>query len=111
MPRRLKKTAHEIVQKQYPDAKVLRLTIFTEEWSEESVVEWTDTTHSAVRARTTQTLKFCAAIKDKDGVFRDFGYLNQDKKSDGSWGKTYGHMARYHAPMLESNVDKDDPTN
>ncbi len=105
----LKKTAQEIVQKQYPDAKVLRLTIFTEEWSEESVVEWTDTTHSAVRARTTQTLKFCAAIKDKDGVFRDFGYLNQDKKSDGSWGKTYGHMAKYHAPMLESNVDKDAP--
>ncbi|MEW6744673.1 MAG: hypothetical protein AB1486_18105 [Planctomycetota bacterium] len=105
----LKKFAESLVPKDHPGAQVLRLTIFTEDWKEETVIEWTDTTRTALRKRTTRTLMFCTAFKDKDGVFRDFGYLNQNLKSDGSWGPTYGHLTKFRSPMLEENVAKNEP--
>ena len=101
--------ARKLVPKTHEGAEVLRLTIFTEDWKEETVTEWTDTTHSALRTRTTRTLMFCVAFQDKEGVFRDFGYLNQNRTSGGGWGNTYGHLAKYRAPMLKENVAKDGP--
>ncbi len=69
---------------------------------------WTDTTRTALRHRTTRTMMFCVAFKDIAGVFRDFGYLNQDRTGD-AWGPIYGHLAKYRAPMLAENVGKDEP--
>jgi hypothetical protein len=105
----LKEVAKKIVTRTFEGAEVLRLTIFSEDWKEETVTEWTDTTRSALRTRTTRELRFSAAFQDKDGVFRDFGYLNQDRKSDGTWGATYGHLTKFRAPMLKENVVKDEP--
>lgn len=105
----LKAFAKKLVPKTHEGAEVLRLTLYKPDWKEETVTEWTDTTHSALRTRTTRTLMFCVAFKDKDGVYRDFGYLNQDRLSSGGWGPTYGHLAKYRAPMLEENVKKDAP--
>jgi len=104
----LKKFATALVPKTHDGAEVLRLTIYTPDWKEETVTEWTDSTHSALRTRTTRTLMFNVAFKTADGVFRDFGYLNQDRRSDGTWGATYGHLAKYRDPMLEENVNKDE---
>ncbi len=105
----LKKFAKSLVRKAHDGAKLLRLTIYKPDWKEETVTEWTDTTRSALRTRTTRTLLFNVAIKTSDGVFRDFGYLNQDRRSDGTWGATYGHLAKYRDPMLEENVSKNEP--
>lgn len=103
---RLKTFARARVPADHPGATALRVTIFTPAWSEESVVEWTDSTKTAIRSRTTRTLKFSVAFKDQTGVSRDIGYLNQDRKRDGTWGPVYGHLAKYKAPMLEKNVAK-----
>jgi hypothetical protein len=100
--------ARTLVPRDHEGAKALRVTIFTPEWKQETVVEWTDSTRTALRVRTTRTLMFCVALEDGEGVFRDFGYLNQDRTADGAWGATYGHCARYRAPMLEENVSKDE---
>ena len=100
--------AIKLIDKRYKGAKVLRVTIFTPEWKEETVTEWTDTTHSAIRTRTTRELMVCLATEHSDGVFRMFGYLNQDRKSDGSWGPTYGHLTDTRDPMLKENVKKDE---
>ncbi|UCG33904.1 MAG: hypothetical protein JSU68_04555, partial [Phycisphaerales bacterium] len=105
----LKTFARKLVPKTHEGAEVLRLTIFTPDWKEETVVEWTDTTRSALRKRTTRTLMFMVAFRDTEGVFRDIGYLNQDRTSDGGWGPTYGHLAKYRNPMLQENVEKDEP--
>jgi len=104
----LKEFAKKLVPKAHDGAEVLRLTICSPDWKEETVTEWTDTTHSALRTRTTRTLMFNAAFKISGEVFRDFGYLNQDRRSDGTWGATYGHLAKYRDPMLEENVNKDE---
>jgi hypothetical protein len=105
----LKTFAKTLVPKAHEDATVLRLTIYTPDWKEETVTEWTDTTRTALRTRTTRTLMFNVAFKVKDGVFRDFGYLNQDRRTAGNWGSTYGHLAKYRDPMLEENVARDEP--
>ena len=105
----LRAFAEKLVPKTHDGAKVLRLTLYQPEWKEETVTEWTDTTHSALRTRTTRTLMFCVAFEDDKGVFRDFGYLNQNRTSDGGWGPTYGHLAKYRNPMLKENVEKDEP--
>lgn len=102
----LKAFARARVPTDHPGAAALRVTIFTPKWNVESVVEWTDTTKTAIQTRTTRTLKFSVAFKDKSGVFRDIGYLNQNRKSDGTWGPVYGHLAKFRAPMLEENVNK-----
>jgi hypothetical protein len=104
----LKKFAKALVPKTHEGAEVLRLTIYKPDWKEETVTEWTDSTNSALRTRTTRTLVFNVAFKDKDGVFRDLGYLNQDRRSDGGWGPTYGHLAKYRDPMLKENVAKNE---
>ena len=104
----LKAFAETLVTKAHNGVEVLRLTIYKPDWKEETVTEWTDTTHSALRTRTTRTLLFNVAFKTSEGVFRDFGYLNQDRRADGSWGDTYGHLAKYRDPMLEENVGKDE---
>lgn len=104
----LRAFAKQLVPKKYEDAKPLRVTIFTPEWKEETVVEWTDSTHSALRRRTTRELMFCVASEQPDGVFRLFGYLNQDRQSDGTWGAVYGHLTDTRDPMLKENVDKDE---
>ncbi len=104
----LKAFATKRVPKDHPGAKALRLTLFTPEWKEETVVEWTDTSRTAIRKRTTRTLMFCVAFEDGEGVFRDFGYLNQNRSADGTWGPIYGHCAKFRAPMLKANVGKDE---
>lgn len=105
----LKKFAAKILDKpKYKGVKCLRVTIFTPEWKEETVTEWTDTTHSAIRTRTTRQLMACFATEHKDGVFRMFGYLFQDRQSDGSWGSTYGHLTDTRDPMLKDNINKDE---
>lgn len=98
----------KLVPKKYEGAKPLRVTIFTPDWKEETVVEWTDSTHSALRKRTTRQLMTCVASEQEDGVFRLFGYIHQDRQSDGSWGPVYGHLTDTRDPMLKENVTKDE---
>ena len=104
----LQEFAAKLIGKKHKGAKVLRVTIFTPEWKEETVTEWTDTTHTAIHTRTTRELMVCLATEHSDGVFRMFGYLNQDRKSDGGWSSTYGHLTDTRDPMLKDNVKKDE---
>jgi hypothetical protein len=105
----LRAAAKQRVPVDHEGAEALRVTIFTPSWKEETVTEWTDTTRSALRVRTTRTLMFTVAFRTKDGVFRDVGYLDQDRTADGSWGPTYAPLAKFRAPMPEANVEKDEP--
>ncbi|MBU1711093.1 MAG: hypothetical protein KKE17_13905 [Proteobacteria bacterium] len=86
----------------------LRCTIIDENWREESVEEWTDTSKTTLRWRTTrhQTAQVAAA---SDGVRLITVALAQDKLSDGGWGPLYGNLHQGSDPMLESNVSKNGP--
>ena len=105
----LKAFAESVLTKKHLKAKVLRVTLVKEGWSEATVSEWTDSTRSAWRTRTTREMMACLAGKDDTGVYRYFAYLNQDKTSSGQWDALYGHLAQGRDPMLEANVGKDTP--
>ncbi len=106
----LRRKVETIVKEKSAGATVLRTTLPDPAWEEESVVEWTDTTHSALRYRTTRFMTAHAAAKDADGkVHLHAVHLTADRQSDGSWGSLYGHIL-WSDWMAEKNVGEEPPT-
>jgi len=70
------------------------------------VEEWTDTSKTVWRIRTTRNITGQVAANTPNGVRLITVALAQDKQSDGSWGVLYGNLHQYYDPMLESNVNK-----
>ena len=99
----LKKAAEQFVLKAQPGARVLRTTLISPDWNEERVVEWTDTTQTALRHRTTRSVTAQVAVKKNADTLLQTVHLGQDLKSDRTWGPTYGHVM-FTDPMLEANV-------
>ena len=89
--------------------KPLRSTVISENWKEETVWEWTDTSRTQKRWRTTRALTAQVAAKTPDGVRLITVAIAKDKQSDGSWGALYGNLHQYSDPMLEENVNKNMP--
>jgi len=78
-------------------------------WKEESVVEWTDTTRTALRYRNTRSMTAHTAAKAPDGkVYLHAVHLACDRQSDGSWGPLYGHIM-WSDWMAEKNVEEEPP--
>ena len=103
----LKKRAEALVEKdQKEGGKPLRCTIISDDWQEETVEEWADTSRTTWRVRTTRSITGQVAAKTADGVRLITVALAKDKQSDGSWGALYGNLHQYSDPMLESNVKK-----
>ena len=106
----LEKHVTTIVKEKLPKAKPLRVTLPAANWKEEKVVEWTDTTQTAVRYRCTRFMTTQIAAKDNDGkVYLHSVHLASDRTSDGSWGGLYGHIM-WSDWMAEENVNKKPPT-
>jgi hypothetical protein len=101
----LKTKAAEFLHKEYSDANVLRTTIISDDWTEERVWEYTDTTKTAVRYRITQSVTAQIAGKRGNEVFLYTIHIAKNQRSDGSWGELYGHVM-FIDPMLEENVNK-----
>ncbi len=105
----IEKAAGNIVKKEFPKAKVLRITLPATSWEEERVLEYTDTTHTAVRYRITQFMPVDVAAKDADGkVYLHVVHVAADRKSAGEWGGLYGNV-KWSDWMLEENVKKKAP--
>ncbi len=101
----LKAKAEEIVRAEYGDAKVLRTTIISDDWKEEDVEEWTDTTKTAIRRRITRSVSGQVAAKRAGGVFLYTVHTAKDRRSDKTWGPLKGHIMFTDA-MAEANVKK-----
>ncbi|HIJ21057.1 MAG TPA: hypothetical protein HPP58_08420, partial [Deltaproteobacteria bacterium] len=103
----LKKKAESLVKNDKKEGgEPLRCTIISENWQEQTVEEWTDTTKTTWRRRTTRSITAQVAAKTADGVRLITVALAKDKQSDGSWSALYGNLHQYSDPMLESNVNK-----
>lgn len=103
----LKDKAESLVQNDKQEGGTpLRCTIISENWQEETVEEWTDTSRTTLRIRTTRRLTSQVAAKTADGVRLITVALAKDKQRDGGWGPLYGNLHQYSDPMLESNVNK-----
>lgn len=101
----IKKTAESALKQKYPDATILRTTVITPDWQEENVVEWTDTTKTALRHRVTHSVSAQIAGKRGGDVKLYTLHVAKDRRSDGGWGALHGHVM-FEDPMLEENVSK-----
>jgi len=105
----IKEKAAKLVRAKFAGIGILRSTVISEDWKEETVKEWTDTTKTAVQIRTTRSVSAQVAGKKTDGEVRLYTvYIAKNRRSDGSWGKLYGNL---HSDlgdlMLEENVNKE----
>jgi hypothetical protein len=99
----LKARAGDLVRKTHGDATVLRTAIVKTDWAEERVTEWTDTTRTAIQYRVTRFLTAQVAARRSKEAFLYTLHIAQDRKTNGAWGETYGHIM-FTDPMLEENV-------
>jgi hypothetical protein len=104
----IKQKAGEFLKKAQPEAQILRATVISPDWKEESVVEYTDTTQTALRHRVTRSVTAQIAGKKGAEAFLYTLYVGKDRRTDGSWGELCGHVM-FTDPMLEENVSKDAP--
>lgn len=105
----LREKVGEIVKEKSATGKALRITLPAEDWKQESVLEWTDTTNTALRYRNTRFMTTQAAAKAADGkVYLHGVHLASDRGSDGTWGPLYGHVM-WSDWMAEKNVNKEPP--
>jgi hypothetical protein len=103
----LKKKAETLVRSNNKEGgKPLRCTIIAENWREETVEEWIDTSKTTLRRRTTRHETAQVAAKTSNGVRLITVALAQNKQSDGKWGPLYGNLHQGSDPMLKSNVNK-----
>ncbi|MFA6508440.1 MAG: hypothetical protein WCT14_20240, partial [Treponemataceae bacterium] len=98
----LKKMVRFIAQKAYREGVVLKVNITSSAWKTESVVEWTDTTQTALRHRTTDFLYAQVAVKVGGEVVLCTVYLNKDKIG-GKENPLTGHIM-YKDRLLEKNI-------
>ena len=85
--------------------RILRTTVISPDWKEESVIEWTDTTHTARRHRVTRSVSAQVAGKWSDETILYTLHLAKDRRTDGSWSPLRGHIM-FEDPILEENVGK-----
>jgi hypothetical protein len=97
--------AESIVKKEKPGAAILRISVYKDEWKEESVIESTDTTNTALRHRVTRMINAQVATKQNNEVMLNTLHIAKDKQSDGGWSKLYGHIM-HSDKMLEANVNR-----
>lgn len=99
----LKKSAEQFVLRAQPGVRVLKTAIISPAWKQESVIEWTDTTQTALRHRTTRSLTAQVAGKRNADALLYTVDVSQDLQAGGGWGPTYGHVM-FTDPILEANV-------
>ena len=99
----LKRFAEQVVSRAQPGVRLLRTALVSPDWTEESAIEWTDTTRTALRHRTTRRMTAQVAGR-LNATTRLFTVdVSQDRLSGGAWGPTAGHVM-FTDPMLEENV-------
>lgn len=101
----LKKKAEEVLADAKSSAKILRTTVISSDWKEESVIEWTDTTRSVLRHRNTRSVSAQVAGKLGNETTLYTIFIAKDRRTDGSWSPLRGHIM-FEDPILEENVGK-----
>ena len=98
----IRKMAEQIVREKHPDAALLRTSVTSRDWKEESATEWTDTTQTALRHRTTRSVTVQVAARRAGAASLYTLDVSRDRAS-GAWGPLYGHIM-FTDPILEQNV-------
>lgn len=100
----LKQFAEQVVTRAQPGILLLKTVIVSPDWTEESAVEWTDTTQTELRHRTTRSVTVQVAGRLHANTLLFTVDVSQDRLSSGGWGPTAGHVM-FTDPMLAENVE------
>ena len=100
----IKAAAEALVRAAYPQARVLRVSLYKNSWFEEDVVEHTDTTRTALRHRVTRWLPAQAAAEEAGRVYLHTVRLARNRQSDGTFGALYGNCEEYPVRIERGNV-------
>ena len=106
--KQIKETAEAEVRQEHPGATLLRTTVISPDWKEERVLEYTDTTKTALQYRITRSVTAQVAAKDQGDCSLYTLHVASDQRSDGSWGPLKAHIM-FTDGMLEANVDRKGP--
>jgi hypothetical protein len=98
----LKKMAQAVVLKDVKGATILKVNTTSASWESESVLEWSDTTHSALQHRVTDSVYALVAARQGSDIFLYTVYLNKDRV-DGRQLPLTGHVM-YKDRLLEKNI-------
>ena len=98
----LRGLARTAALKEAPGAAVLKVNITKADWQTESVVEWADSTKTAVQYRVTDSIYAQVAIKIRSDVFLYTVYIGKDTIG-GKTRPTAAHVM-YKDRLLEKNV-------
>ena len=98
----LRSLARTAALKEAPGAAVLKANITKAGWQTESVVEWTDTTKTAVQHRVTDVIYAQVAVKIRSEVFLYTVYIGKDTIG-GKTRPTTAHVM-YKDRLLEKNI-------
>lgn len=101
----IKNKAEEVLKVQYAGIKLLRTNVVSDDWKEESVIEWTDTTRSALRHRVTQSVSAQVAGQLNGETKLYTLFVGKNRLTDGGWSQLQGHVM-FVDPILEKNVPK-----
>lgn len=99
----LKQFAEQVVTRSQPGIRILKTVLASPDWAEESAVEWTDTTQTALRYRTTRRVTAQVAGRLNANTKLYTLDISQDRLSSGGWGPSQGHVM-FADPMLEENA-------
>jgi hypothetical protein len=94
--------AKSIVLKTNPDASILKVNITSKDWIRESVLEWTDTTRSALQRRVTDGIYAQVSAKLGGDCYLFTLFLNRDDIG-GKKRPLTGHVM-YKERILEKNA-------
>lgn len=98
----LRSLARTAALKDAPGATVLKVNISKSDWQRESVVEWTDTTKTAVQYRVTDNIYAQVALKIKSDVFLYTVYIGKD--TIGGKARPIAAHVMYKDRLLEKNI-------
>lgn len=98
----LKRLAQAIVLKEEKGASVLKVNITSAAWTTESVVEWTDTTRTALQHRSTDSVNAQVALRVGADCFLYTVFLNKDRIG-GRENPLTGHLM-FRDRLLEKNI-------
>ncbi len=102
----LKEKAKAVTSEAHPGAKLHHITVPSADWAIEDVVEFTDTSRTALRRRVTRSVRAQISLKAASGeVLLQEVYLGQDQRPDGSWSALKGHTT-WADSMAAENLGK-----
>jgi len=99
----LKEKAKAVAAEAHPGAKLHEVTVPSADWAVEEVIEFTDTSRTALRHRVTRSVRAQVSLVTEGGeVLLQEVYLGQDQQPGGGWGTLKGHTTWADAMAREN---------